>query len=64
MVDDSDDMMDGVSRAEGTERVGDGDSEGTVFSCRGLRRPGKQMMARYQWALKHGRQQYKMGFYC
>ena len=46
--------MDGVSMTEGTERVGEGDSEGTIVSCRGLRRPGKQMMARYQWALKHG----------
>ena len=47
-------VMDGVSMTEGTERVGEGDSEGTIVSCRGLRRPGKQMIARYQWALKHG----------
>ena len=45
-----------MSTEEGVDREGEGDfgtARGTrLSSCMGFRRPGKQMIARYQWALK------------
>ena len=45
-----------MSTEEGVDREGEGDfgtAGGTCLSsCMGFRSPGKQMIARYQWALK------------